>query len=343
MNILSRFSRQQGLSLIELMVAMVLGLILVGGVIQIYISNNQTYRVTEAAARLQERGRAALRLLSRHVRMAGYTGCSGPLASFTNTLNGAAVPGFLYNFDTAVQGFEENAPGSWLPMLDASITSVLKGDVLTTRGAYGTPTAVTGQPINAADCNSSASYMADLKVSDTTGLSNGDIVLANNCTSASIFQITNINASKIEHNNGAGTPGNSTQDIAACYAGNGQVSKLSTITFFIRNNPNGVPSLYRQEFAKPAEEYVEGVEDMQITYGIGDGVSNLVNQFVTADNVTDWNDVISVRINLLLRSVENNITTTPQTYTFNGVPVTAPDRALRRVYSTTIAIRNRMK
>ncbi len=338
-----QITRQAGLSLVELMVAMILGLILVGGVIQIYISNNQTYRVTEAASRIQESGRAALRILSRHVRMAGFTGCAGKLMSFTNTLNGASNPGFLYDFDIAIQGFEGSG-GAWNPALDASITNVVENtDVLSTRGAFSAPTAITGQPNNASDCPNAASHTANLKVDDPTGLAVDDIVIASNCSQASIFQITDITASIIGHAAAGTTPGNSTDNIAACYAGSGQLSRISTVSFFIRNNPNGIPSLYRQEGTKAAEEYVEGVEDMQITFGIGDGVSNLVNQFVTADNITDWDDVISVRIALLLRSVEDNITTQAQTYTFNGNTETATDRALRRVYTTTVAIRNRMK
>jgi len=74
MNTRSHFSRhpQRGLSLIEVLIALMLGVFLLGGVIQIFIINRQTYRTQENLARLQEDGRFALDLLNRYVRLAGY-------------------------------------------------------------------------------------------------------------------------------------------------------------------------------------------------------------------------------------------------------------------------------
>lgn len=63
---------QQGLSLVELMVALVLGLILMTGIIQVFLSSKQTYSTNEAMARMQENGRFALEFMSRSARLAGY-------------------------------------------------------------------------------------------------------------------------------------------------------------------------------------------------------------------------------------------------------------------------------
>jgi type IV pilus assembly protein PilW len=55
--------------------------------------------------------------------------------------------------------------------------------------------------------------------------------------------------------------------------------------------------------------------------------------------------VCSVRINLLLVSLENNLVTNPQTVIFpadTGVAVTATDRRMRQAFSTTVGIRNRL-
>ena len=65
-------SRQQGVSLVEIMVSLVAGLILTAGVIQIFIANKQTYRVNNASARIQENARFALETLGRYLRIAGY-------------------------------------------------------------------------------------------------------------------------------------------------------------------------------------------------------------------------------------------------------------------------------
>lgn len=65
---------QRGLSIIELLIAMVMGLSLAAGVMQVYVGNTQTERDQEARARMQENGRFAINFLARELRMAGYLG-----------------------------------------------------------------------------------------------------------------------------------------------------------------------------------------------------------------------------------------------------------------------------
>ncbi|RDH45522.1 PilW family protein [Zooshikella ganghwensis] len=65
-------NKQSGLSLIELMIALVLGLLLLAGVLQVFLGSSQTYRLTGDLARAQENGRFALDMLARDIRMAGY-------------------------------------------------------------------------------------------------------------------------------------------------------------------------------------------------------------------------------------------------------------------------------
>ena len=65
----------RGFSLIELMIALMLGLLVVGSASAIFISNRQTYRATEGLGRVQENGRMAFELLSRDLREAGSSPC----------------------------------------------------------------------------------------------------------------------------------------------------------------------------------------------------------------------------------------------------------------------------
>ena len=76
---------QHGLTLLELLVAITLGLAVVTGTIQIYLGTSQTYRVQEAQSRIQENGRFALERLNREIRMAGLGGpsTSTPLQAIT--------------------------------------------------------------------------------------------------------------------------------------------------------------------------------------------------------------------------------------------------------------------
>lgn len=66
------FRRQQGLSLIELMVAMLIGLILILGVTQIFINNQRTYLFQQGQMGNQENARFTLALLSQELLKAGY-------------------------------------------------------------------------------------------------------------------------------------------------------------------------------------------------------------------------------------------------------------------------------
>ena len=63
---------QHGLSLVELLVAMTVGLLLTAGVLTVFVNSKQTYRVQDNLSHLQENGRFALILLGNALRMAGY-------------------------------------------------------------------------------------------------------------------------------------------------------------------------------------------------------------------------------------------------------------------------------
>ena len=77
---------QSGLSLIEIMIALLIGAFLLGGVIQIFIGSKQTYRMQQNLSRLQENGRFAMSFLAKDIRMSGYWSCIIP----SNTNNDIA-------------------------------------------------------------------------------------------------------------------------------------------------------------------------------------------------------------------------------------------------------------
>src|SRR5690349_11843804 len=66
---------QRGLTLIELMISMVLGLVVIAGVISVLLANKRSYRSNEGLGQVQETARTAFELLARDIRQAGGTGC----------------------------------------------------------------------------------------------------------------------------------------------------------------------------------------------------------------------------------------------------------------------------
>ena len=106
--------RQAGLSLIELMVSIVIGLFLLAGTISIFISNKQSYYAQDDSSRVQETGRFAMDMILRDIRMAGYFGCMDSMSDVHNVLNASGVQGNLLNTNRAVEGLDESS-GKWLP------------------------------------------------------------------------------------------------------------------------------------------------------------------------------------------------------------------------------------
>ena len=101
---------QKGLTLIELMIAMLLGVFLIGGILQIFISTKQSYRMQENLSRLQENGRFAMDFIARDMRMTGYWGCLNPSAP-----------------DVDVAGADNNAAGTVDSIDDGTDTITLRG------------------------------------------------------------------------------------------------------------------------------------------------------------------------------------------------------------------------
>jgi type IV pilus assembly protein PilW len=91
-----------------------------------------------------------------------------------------------------------------------------------------------------------------------------------------------------------------------------------------------------------ANPLIEGVENMQILYGEDTDGDGSANYYVPADEIVNMDRVVAVRVSLLVRSPEDNLTAEPVPYTYNGATTTPTDRRLRRVFTSTFGLRNRL-
>ena len=329
---MKHLNNQRGISLVEILVALVISLFLLAGIVQVYTGNRATFSFTNALAEVQENGRFALDLMSQDLRLTSVWGCiqfnPNDTTNINDTLAAATVPGF----DTAFHDFvdEDNISGT-------NNTGLNGSDTLTVRGGK------TGQ------ANVESPFFA--------------------ATSNQINEEADI------HRVTASLPFNGNTQRQLTFAANKSqqfendavVIELQTVNYFIAAGASGEPALFRQEFDNAAQELVEGVEELQILYGVDSDNDEFPNQYQTADVVAhfnalarfvagvryaeapepadvvaDFNDVVSVRISLLVRSVDDFVTEDPQTYTYNGATVTAGDRRIRQSFSSTIALRNRI-
>ena len=118
---------------------------------------------------------------------------------------------------------------------------------------------------------------------------------------------------------------------------------FTVISYTINNGAGGQPALFRQTDASAPAELIEGVENIQILYGEDANSDNIVDYYVPVGTAgLNMNQVISLRISLLIHSFEDNLTAQPRAYTYNGATTTPTDRRLRKVFSSTIAVRNRL-
>ncbi len=97
--------------------------------------------------------------------------------------------------------------------------------------------------------------------------------------------------------------------------------------------------------AAASEELVEGIEDMQILYGVDTSGSSEPDTYVNASDVgnSNWDKVRSVRISLLSSSInEYGLEKDTQTYTLLDTTFddSSDERRRRRVFTTTILARN---
>ena len=321
-------SRQTGLTLVEVMIAMLLGVFLMGGVLQVFASSRQTYRVHEATSRMQENGRMALEVLSRDIRMADFWGCASDPSNFVNNLDTAGA-GYVDFLSGGVGGTEGTA--------GAPDSLILRGGVdsgLSVEPPYGPQAS------------------ANIKVPANNGLEQDDIVFVADCSAGDIFQITNADPNTsgvVVHNTGNGDPGNYNASNPGCPGANAHclskvygsdAAMMVTVetSYAIAMGSEGQPALFRNGL-----EFLDGIENLQILYGEDIDASGIANYYVPADQVADMANVISIRFAVVVRSYDDNLTGgLTQNYNLFGTTVAAPDNRLRQVYTSTVAVRNRL-
>lgn len=337
--------RDAGFSLVELMVALLLGIILTSGIISVYITSKKTYSVNNALGTVQENGRFSFNFMEPQLRMAGFTGCAHNIGKLTNHLNGGSDASL--DLSKAVQGYEANGTGigatytitsanlgaandltKWTPNLPADVGAAINGS--------GFGAAIAGNDIivlheaasNGISLVSPYQDSAGVFVSpaDAGLLAVGEIAVMTDCTKSDLFQITQANTSsgRIDHSSASLTPGNTGSNWIDTFGAGAQLLAYNSYVYYVGVGIDGGPSLFRVSLGSNTlngaygapQELVPGVESMQILYGVDTDADKIPNNFQTADTVDsggNWANVVSVRIGLLIRSDDSSTDQTPST------------------------------
>ena len=377
----TRFGSQRntGLSLVELMVALTLGLLIVGAVIQVFVTSRLTYNVNEGLGRVQENARFAMEFLQRDVRMAGSSAmCGGrPPEQVNWASDNSAIPEIvtLLDPDIAVRGWEydgtatgtfvfdpptlDDAPNQWSDGTPG-LPEFLQGRALPGSDVLGLRVFEVANP-DITGCVG-AGNTADSVTIETCSRSGGDPehgvqtgelwavadcrVAVEICRQTAAGTATILNCSNGEGNvRPSGTAGNWRTD----YEGDMELYLPRTIFYYVGENPAGRRALFRASNCAGSgggtgcriEELVEGVDSLQLFYRLNDNPAGLF----AANAGINWANVHAVVVHLIVSSPNevDGRQLSQDLVLDNNLIFRTNDRRVRHAYPATIAIRNRLE
>lgn len=296
---------QAGVGLIELMISLALVAVLFNGLIDILLSSRSAYSATDNITRLQENGRTAIEILGIGLRRSGYLGGNSDISTIAGSL-GLVAAGTTCATDDNTWGRMVSQGVFGLNDTKAGYAcidnSYLRGDILTVR--YASP-----WQVDSSDFVSTRLYLR-------SSLFEGKLFLGSTEGNASNEVLDN--------------PQREHEILAYAYyvADTGRSC-----------NGGAIPGLFREALDadnKPvAQEIISGIENIQFQYSVG-------TQYQDANNVTNWDNVVSVKMWVLVRGeCPETGYIDSRTYVFGDFDDYTPADSYRRsLYTTVVALRN---
>jgi type IV pilus assembly protein PilW len=330
--------KQRGLSLIEIMVAMLISMFLLGGVIQVYSSTRVSYQTNEGLSRLQENARFIFDRIAADLNSAGYMGCNDSNDRDLNggfkvynrlTIQGAGAGG-AYDFSNPIAGVNSNGPNN--------------SDQLFVRRSVGESAVQLATPFTQPD----TVLFLDTANQSFAALEQWQTLALSDCEKTAIFMITappNNVTGAIAFNPGVTSPVGQINEGQSNIGTIVNTINLTDLQGDFGQDQASMATAYQvattrydiQASASPSGfslflnnvEYIEDVTDMQILFGLDADGTPGAEQFVTANNAAlaaaGMNAVASMRIDLTLDAT--------------GIQVSG--QALQKTFSQTFRLRNR--
>jgi type IV pilus assembly protein PilW len=320
---------QRGLSLVELMVSITIGLFILAAMTTLFSNQVKSRAELDKSNRMLDNGRYALEILSDNLRAAGYYGSYAPSGTPVATIDPCDVAQITSNSDVLllhVQGYNAAGASSAISSLPASCgfsytaggVNTLKpgSDILVLRRAS------TAAPVAAASAVANTLYLQ-----------------TSNCT-------TDLSSYRV-------APG--TADFSALHnkdcATTASLRPFLVQVYFVasNNNPNdGIPTLKRRELDPVSGAFVttplvEGIEYMQVDYGLDADANGSADSYIAAPLLADWPNIVSVRLNIIARNNELSAAyTDTKTYTLGSAGTFGPfyDAYKRHAYTEVVRLNN---
>lgn len=302
---------QDGFSLIELMIGMTLGLMLIAVITSIFLSSNRNYNEDDRFSRMQENGRFAINTLVTDLSMASFWGTLSDPSEITSGLT--AVCGMAFDANNPVMIVNNPASGS---AVTSTFSCVNASNVWTGGSTHADVIAIKRVVGNVTPSSSSPNPAVYLQIDNTVGT-----LLS---TSPSAF-----------------------------VSGDTYWQYIPRI-YFIRNYSvtagDGIPTLCRKELNGAGTgmsdvALIEGVENIQMEFGIDTDGDGIPNQYDSNPSATDIPKIVNAKIYVLVRSLtqDKNNPANSKTYNLGSVTIdysSTPDHYYRRVFDGTISLRN---
>lgn len=318
---------KKGFSLIELMISMTLGMLLITAVISIFLTSNKNFNQNDRYARLQENGRFAMRQISKELTMANFWG-------------GMTEPG---DIDTTIPiGAQCNL------QLDTSNGFLIANNV----------DAATASSLSGA-CISSATFQPFTDLIVIKHAAGKGILPANAALEMkpnTPYVITNGSSGRLR------VTGSSPD---AKPTGNERAYQYIIRIYYIRDNDDGVSSLYRYSLPSNGginlveEQVVDGIENIQIQFGIDTDDDQAANMYVSNPTPAELSNAMTARVSVLARGVREvtageddtyddqklyfmgeDVPYSPNAANFPPKDKTNSNKLNRRMFTNTVMLRN---
>lgn len=306
---------EQGFSMVEMMISITIGLMIVAAMVGVLTTNANNAKTNDRTAELQSNGLFALNHLQNELRLAGYRGYT-PRAPESSSWTSPAITN------------ECGTAGNFVKNIRQAVWG----------GNDSNPFSASCIPV----ANYNSSDVLVIRHAATTA------TLAANTIATSAYLRSSYNSAAVMSGAlAAGTTNPAGTEIFA----------LQAYAYYIGHDDSNaaIPALRRVALngnAMNDEMVVSGIEQLQVQYGIANGVSpNSTVQYFNANGIsgdhsatgaTDWDKVTSVRIWLLARNakIENGYVNST-TYTMGDVNYTAPGDSFRRqLFTSVVQLRN---
>lgn len=298
--------KQKGFSLVEMMIATVLGLIVLLAAVGSFLASQKVSGVAQALSRNQESSRLAFELMAKDLRIAGANPCSASQDP-VNVLNSGLTNAWWLQWNQGIRGWNGNTTVPGLTAGAGEGQRLASSPVLDVYTADDRLLPLGGQ-MSAAN--------AGIPMAAGHGYTTGDLAVVCDTTIAFVFQVTGTTNTVVQHIASAGAPGNCSSVFNAStpctnindghrFGWDAMLGRVAAYRWYLGPNEAGTTSLWRARMtnattgATPSvvnrQEIARGIESMNIEY-----LQRGATDYVAAGSVTDWTSVTSVRVSLTL-------------------------------------------